>query len=156
GVRFWPRNEAHAACSPLPAKERGCEKVGMLTMRNGTMMHRLLVTALGSLLLGSSSIAAPAPAAPDLLGVSSCLINPKRIVQLGSPVAGLLSDVLVDRGATVTAGQLVAKLESSVEEAQVEVDRFRATNTAQIEAGKVDLEFNQKELAIKERLRENM
>ena len=83
------------------------------------MMQRLALSTLIVFLIGSTVAAAPAPA-PDLLGVSSCLINPKRIVQLGSPVAGLLSEVLVDRGATITAGQVVAKLESSVEEAQLD------------------------------------
>ena len=120
-------------------------------------MKNLQVLSTVALLLAASGVvAAPATPATDVLGVTTCLINPKRIVQLGSPVAGLLTDVLVDRGASITAGQLVAKLESSVEEAQLNIDRFRATNTAQIEAGKVDLEFNQKELAIKEGLRENM
>src|SRR5215470_1091162 len=109
------------------------------------MMNRQVLTVVALLLAGSSVVAAPGPSTPDVLGVTACLINPKRIVQLGSPVAGLLTDVLVDRGASVTAGQIVAKLESSVEEAQLDIDRFRATNTAQIEAGKVDLEFNQKQ-----------
>ena len=120
-------------------------------------MYRRSCTVLILCLISSAIAAAPSEGVTDpSSGVTSCSIKPRRIVQLGSPVAGLLTEVLVDRGATVTAGQMVAKLESSVEEAQLEIERFRAKNTTQIEAGRVDLELNKKELAIKEKLRDNM
>src|SRR5262245_57578735 len=122
------------------------------------MTYRLALcgfaTCLGAV---SGVLAAPATTTgQDANGVTSCLINPKRIVQLGSPVAGLLSEVLVDRGASITAGQVVAKLESSVEEVQVEIDRLRAKNTRAIEAAEVDRAYNQKELETKEDLREKL
>lgn len=104
----------------------------------------------------SLAAAAPAGTAPDSMGVTSCIVNPKRVIQLGSPVAGLLSEVLVDRGSVVTAGEIVAKLESGVEEAQLAIDQFRSKNTTQVEASRVDLDFNQKALAMREKLRDNM
>src|SRR5262245_47792060 len=117
------------------------------------MTCRLSVCAFATCVGAASAVlAAPASTEQDVTGVSTCLVNPKRIVQLGSPVAGLLSEVLVDRGATVTAGQVVAKLESSVEEVQVEIDRLRARNTSAIEAAQVDLGYNEIELATKEDL----
>jgi RND family efflux transporter MFP subunit len=119
-------------------------------------MKRIAIGSVISCAMISLAAAAPADTGADSTGVASCVITPKRVVQLGSPVAGLLSDVLVDRGAAVTAGQIVAKLESSVEEAQLEIDQFRSKNTTPIEASRVDLEFNQKALAMREQLRDNM
>lgn len=120
------------------------------------MIKHMAIGGVISCAMLSLAAAAPAGAAPDSMGVTSCIINPKRVIQLGSPVAGLLSEVLVDRGSTVTAGEIVAKLESSVEEAQLAIDQFRSKNTTQVEANRVDLEFNQKALAMREKLRDNM
>src|SRR4051812_10714925 len=59
-----------------------------------------------------------------------CLVEPHLITSLGSPVEGTLSEVLVDRGASVTKGQVVARLNSMVEAASVNL------KTAQEEFGK--------------------
>ena len=48
-----------------------------------------------------------------------CLIEASLIANVGSPVEGTLSEVLVDRGTTVRKGQVVARLNSSVELATV-------------------------------------
>ncbi len=88
--------------------------------------------------------------------VSTCLLRPRHLVQLGSPVFGVLAGVFVDRTQVVKQGQVVAKLDTTVEEAQVVLDRFRATNTTQIEANKVDMAWNQRELERRMRLAGNM
>ena len=88
--------------------------------------------------------------------VSTCLLKPRHVVQLGSPVFGLLSAVFVDRSAVVKKGQVVAKLDTTVEEAQLALDRYRATITAQVDAGKVDMAWNQRELARRQQLAGNM
>src|SRR6185436_1896233 len=46
-----------------------------------------------------------------------CMVEPHIVASLGSPVEGTLSEVLVDRGALVSRGQVVARLHSKVEEA---------------------------------------
>ncbi|RZJ20225.1 MAG: efflux RND transporter periplasmic adaptor subunit [Haliea sp.] len=48
-----------------------------------------------------------------------CMLEPYLIANVGSPVEGTLSQVLVDRGANVRRGQVVARLNSSVENATV-------------------------------------
>ncbi|MSQ50709.1 MAG: efflux RND transporter periplasmic adaptor subunit [Betaproteobacteria bacterium] len=48
-----------------------------------------------------------------------CLVEPHLVSSLGSPVEGTLSEILVDRGAVVTKGQVVARLNSAVETATV-------------------------------------
>ena len=52
-----------------------------------------------------------------------CLLEPRLVANVGSPVEGTLSQVLVDRGDVVTKGQVGARLNSSVEAATVDLRR---------------------------------
>ena len=70
-----------------------------------------------------------------------CLIEPHTVVQLGSAVTGVLDDVSVDRGDAVQAGQVVARLESGVEEATVKLARARSENDVPIQSRTARLEF---------------
>ncbi len=54
-----------------------------------------------------------------------CLVEPFMVVSVGSPVDGVLDIVGVDRGDTVTKGQLLARLQSGVEAAAVELSQAR-------------------------------
>ena len=63
-----------------------------------------------------------------------CVIDPSEVLKLGSPITGILVEVLVKRGDVVTRGQPIAVLESSVEAATVRLNRFRAESTARIDA----------------------
>jgi RND family efflux transporter MFP subunit len=98
----------------------------------------------------------PALAGGVTADVNSCLLRPRHLVHLGSPVFGALAAVFVDRTNAVTQGQVVAKLDTTVEETQLALDRFRASNTSQIEAGKVDMAWNERELSRRQRLAGNM
>src|SRR5260370_35184664 len=64
-------------------------------------------------------------------GMAACFLKPRHVIQLGSPIFGVLAQVFVDRGDPVKAGQVVAKLDTRVEEAQVALDRYRATNRSE-------------------------
>ncbi len=66
---------------------------------------------------------APGAATPPTL---DCVIEPFEIVEIGSPVTGVIDEVPVERGELVEKGQMVAQLESSVERAAVEVAQARA------------------------------
>lgn len=50
-----------------------------------------------------------------------CLLEPHLVTNVGSPVEGTLSQVLVDRGAQVVKGQVVARLNSAVEAANLDL-----------------------------------
>jgi RND family efflux transporter MFP subunit len=63
-----------------------------------------------------------------------CVMDPSLTVKLGSPVTSVLSEVLVDRGDHVKKGQVIAKVESAVEQAAVATNEARAASTAEIEA----------------------
>ena len=70
-----------------------------------------------------------------------CLIEPHSLVKLGSAVTGVLHSVAVDRGDLVSAGQVVARLRSGVEEATVALARARAENDVIIQSRRARLEF---------------
>lgn len=55
----------------------------------------------------------------------TCLVEPYLITEVGSPIDGILEKVNVDRGDLVTAGQVVARLKSGVEEAELVVKRTK-------------------------------
>ena len=61
-----------------------------------------------------------------------CVITPSQTVDLGSPVPGQLHEVLVDRSDRVTQGQIVAGLDSRLEEANLEIARFRAETDTEV------------------------
>jgi hypothetical protein len=88
--------------------------------------------------------AAPARAQSDS-AAGTCIIKPHVTVQFGSAVNGLLSALLVDRGDTVTQGQVVAQLESSVEQATLALDQMRASNDSAVKAEQADMELSERE-----------
>lgn len=70
-----------------------------------------------------------------------CLIEPKMMVKLGSQSSGLLQDVRVDRGQYVKAGDIVAELESSIEERNAAIARQRASNDTEVRLAERAAEF---------------
>jgi RND family efflux transporter MFP subunit len=91
-----------------------------------------------------------------LADATTCLVKPKQVVQLGSSVFGVLAELSVDRSDTVSKGQVIGKLDTSVEEAQVALDKYRAKNMAPLRAAKADLAWNQRELERRQKLANNM
>ncbi|MDK9705250.1 MAG: efflux RND transporter periplasmic adaptor subunit [Sulfuritalea sp.] len=77
-----------------------------------------------------------------------CLLEPHLVANVGSPVEGTLNQILADRGAAVSKGQVVARLNASVETANLELRR------AQEEFGKRKVARN-KELFSKELISAN-
>jgi membrane fusion protein (multidrug efflux system) len=86
---------------------------------------------------------AVAPAPQRSGGGMDCLLEPFMVVSVGSPVDGVLKTVGVDRGDSVSKGQLLAQLQSGVESAAV------ALSQARIEFGRRKTERNQ-ELFVKQ------
>jgi len=76
-----------------------------------------------------------------------CLIEPFLTVNVGSPVEALLEKVEVDRGDLVRQGQVLARLESSVERATVELARARAVMESGIRSGQVRLDYSIRKVA---------
>ena len=75
-----------------------------------------------------------------------CLMSPWRTVEIGSPAAGLIDQMMIDRGDRVAAGQVLARLDSEVEAASAALAERRATSTAAIELAAARLAFEETNL----------
>lgn len=99
------------------------------------MINQLTIRAIGAfalLLMTTPTVIA----AENILAATEldCLIEPKSLVKLGSAVTGMLDTVLVNRGDKVRAGQVLAKLDSGVQEATVALARARSKNNVTIQS----------------------
>ena len=50
-----------------------------------------------------------------------CVVRPKATIELGSPEEGVIAEISVDRGDIVKQGQVVARLDSKLQELASEV-----------------------------------
>ena len=73
-----------------------------------------------------------------------CMVMPNDVIEIGSAITGLIEAVLVERGDYVEAGQVLARLESSVERAAVRVARARAERKGELESSEVSRELGEK------------
>lgn len=82
-----------------------------------------------------------------------CLIQPTQVLKLGTPIPGLLNEVLVDRGDHVKKGDVIARLESTVETASVALAKARSENQSSVEAARARLDFQARKADRMARLR---
>ncbi len=68
-----------------------------------------------------------------------CLADPAETVAVGSPVTGIVREVLVGRGDRVAAGDVLARLDATIEEADVAVAQAQADATEIVEAQRTKL-----------------
>ena len=87
------------------------------------------------------------PASGEDLGGFDCLIEPKSVTELGTRELGVLEEFLVDRGDGVSKGQVVARLESSMEVAAVVLAQARAEQRAGINERMNNLQYARRRLA---------
>jgi RND family efflux transporter MFP subunit len=73
-----------------------------------------------------------------------CLVEPHMVVEVSSPVSGVIQAIHVDRSDVVQQGQKLAELESAVEQATVELARARATMDDEVKSSATNFEFNQR------------
>ncbi len=65
-----------------------------------------------------------------------CLIEPAQVVEVRSPVVGILQQVHARRGDTIRSGQLLVTIESSVERSAAEAARFRAETQGALQSAR--------------------
>lgn len=103
-------------------------------------------TFLGALLcLASAKLVLAQESQQGTILPLDCVINPSKSIDLSSAVSGVLESVSVNRSDYVTVGQQVAALESEVEKASVELAQKRAEIESEINAGKINLAFDERE-----------
>lgn len=74
----------------------------------------------------SGALLAPGLVAPAAAAEFDYLIEPAQVVEVRSPVVGLLEQVHVRRGTGIRQGQVLVTIESSVERSGADAARFRA------------------------------
>ncbi|MEZ5738182.1 MAG: HlyD family efflux transporter periplasmic adaptor subunit [Burkholderiaceae bacterium] len=89
-------------------------------------MNRPRLIPLLLMLACGPSIAAP--------GDMDCLIQPHQVIQVGSPVPGVIGAVGVERGDEIHQGQVIASLQAEVEQAALRLARARARSEAELVA----------------------
>jgi multidrug efflux pump subunit AcrA (membrane-fusion protein) len=106
--------------------------------RFGTFLSLLPAAVL---LVQVAHAAPPAPQQP--LG---CLIEPYSVSDLGSPVVGVIEQMLVERGDRVHAGQPLAILRADVERVSVTVAQGRAQAQGELRAAEANAELARQKL----------
>ncbi len=91
---------------------------------------------LGHLLLLSCLLGSPAWAAEH-----EGIIEARQIIDIRSPVEGLIESVTVDRGDPIKKGQVLVTLESGVERANLEIARFRTEVKGPVVSAEARVEF---------------
>jgi membrane fusion protein, multidrug efflux system len=105
-------------------------------------------------LLVATGIAAPANA-QEQSDKFLCLIQPKMTLKLGTQVPGLIREMLVDRGAVVKKGDVIARLESGVEAAAVLLAEARASNESSVRSGQAKVDYQKRKEERMKALRKN-
>ncbi len=111
-------------------------------------MNRLatLTDYLKPLALGLACCCSAVAMAADELQLD-CVIEPSEVADVSSSVRGIMENVLVERGDWVKKGQVIAKLESSVERANVSLAQAEAEANSLIHARTARLALAEKRLA---------
>lgn len=86
----------------------------------------------------------------------SCVIQPRQVLEIRSPIEGLIERIVVERGDRVQKGQEIAFIDTSVERVLAESAKFRSGMEGSVRAAesKVQL-FSRKLIRADELLRQN-
>lgn len=93
-------------------------------------------------------VIAAAAGAGDPLGAQplDCLIQPNQVIQVGSPVPGVIREMPIERGDEVRRGQRIARLQDDVEQAALRLALARAQASAEVVAAEQSRAFADREL----------
>lgn len=76
-----------------------------------------------------------------------CLLEPRRMVELRSPVEGVIDKVHVERGGMVRQGQVLVELNTSVERASLALASHRASMSGRLESARNRVVFSKAKMA---------
>lgn len=104
-------------------------------------------------LLLTSVVALAAPALHAQAGEFDCVIEPRQVIEIRSPVEGLIEKLHVDRGEPVRKGQVIAELDASVERAAAAMSKQRAEMEGPVRSATSRVTYTERRLARAEELR---
>jgi RND family efflux transporter MFP subunit len=81
-----------------------------------------------------------------------CVIEPRQVVEIRSPVEGLIERLGVDRGDLVRKGQVIAEIDTSVERAAAAIARQRSQMEGAVKSGESRVEFTSRKMTRAEQL----
>jgi RND family efflux transporter MFP subunit len=96
--------------------------------------------------MGLAALASAASALAAGAQPLGCLIEPDRVVEIGSPVVGVVESVKVERGDRIAKGAVIAVLRADVERAAVGIAANRANVVAEIQAAQANYELARQKL----------
>ena len=70
-----------------------------------------------------------------------CIVTPSKVTEVTAATPGRLASVLVDRSDEISAGDVIAELDSEVERAALAVATARANMKSEIQLGKINYAF---------------
>lgn len=111
-------------------------------------MRLVRVLVLAALL----AVAVAVPGQPASGEEFTCVIEPRDVVTISTPVAGLVERVNVERGDLVTEGQVLAVLESTVKRAELAAIEARTRLEARIKSSEARRAFGERRLKRTEEL----
>lgn len=77
---------------------------------------------------------------------TDCVLTPHTVTDVGSSAAGIIDKLFADRGDRVEAGQVIASLNSEVEQATVDLLVAKSNMDAAIKAAKARVKYQQAQL----------
>lgn len=75
-----------------------------------------------------------------------CLIEPSQVVEIRTPVDGLIAGIAVTRGDSIRRGQVLVELQSGAERAALETARLRAAMEGQVAAARNRIDYATRKL----------
>ena len=73
-----------------------------------------------------------------------CVIEPRQVVEIRSPIEGLIERINVDRGDFVSKGQVIATIDSSVDRAAAAIAKQRHEMEGAVRSGESRVDFSSK------------
>jgi len=98
---------------------------------------------LAAALLSLCTLMPMSATAEDAMGLQrfDCLIEPLKVINVGSPVQGVIQSLSVDRSQFIDRGDVLAQIESGVEQASLAQAEVRARMDGEIKSRDADLEL---------------
>jgi len=123
-----------------------------LRLDSACLLSASLLTLSRALLLAFVMCSMANAAEPFEEEALDCLIEPWVVSDVGSPVQGVIAELLVDRGESVEKDQPLVQLESGVEYSEVMLAEVRANTQSEILAREAEMKLAKLELARLEKL----